>query len=154
MTEIVPYEEKYKPIFENLNKAWIEKYFNIEELDRKALEHPKTYILDKGGYILIALYDGKPVGACALIKMDDERYDYELAKMAVDKQYRGKGIGKVLCQAVIDKAKEVGAKSVFLESNTVLETAIILYRKLGFKETGETDSPYNRCNIQMELTID
>ena len=41
----------------------------IEESDRKMLNDPKGYILDRGGAILIALLDGEPVGTCALIKV-------------------------------------------------------------------------------------
>lgn len=54
----------------------------MEEADYKALDHPKEYILDKGGAILVALYKDEPVGVCALCKMDHPLYDYELAKLA------------------------------------------------------------------------
>ncbi len=154
MITIVPYTAKYKDTFERLNKAWIKKHFVVEDLDRKALEHPKEYILDNGGHILIALDNEKPVGACALIKMDDEDYDYELAKMAVSQEHRGKGIGEKLCRAVIEKARSLGARAIFLESNQVLAPAIKLYEKVGFKKLETIDSLYSRCDIQMSLNLE
>lgn len=151
--EIIPYHDKYGVHFKQLNEAWIRKYFKMEEMDRKALNHPQEYILDNGGHIAVALYDGEPVGVCALIKMDHPNYDYELAKMGVSPKLQGKGIGWLLGKSVVEKAKSLGAKKLYLESNTVLKPAISLYRKLGFKKVSGIPTPYARCNIQMELEL-
>ncbi|WP_405204979.1 GNAT family N-acetyltransferase [Aquimarina sp. LLG6339-5] len=152
--EIIPYEEKYRQTFRKLNEEWINHYFKMEEADRKALEHPKEYILDKGGHILIALYKNKAVGVCALIKMHESEYDFELAKMAVSSEAKGKGIGWILGKAIIEKSKSLNAKKIYLESNTVLTPAINLYQKLGFKKIVGHPTPYERCNIQMEIKLD
>ncbi|HMB63674.1 MAG TPA: helix-turn-helix domain-containing GNAT family N-acetyltransferase [Eudoraea sp.] len=151
--EIVPYASKYRKHFKILNEEWIRKYFKMEEMDHKALDHPKEYILDNGGHIMVALYEGEPVGVCALIKMDHPDYDYELAKMGVSPKAQGKGIGWLLGNAIIEKARALGAKQIYLESNTILEPAIALYRKLGFKKVPGHPTPYERCNIQMALKI-
>ena len=92
--KIVPYEPCYQSAFRTLNEEWITAYFRMEEADYKALDHPKEYILDKGGAILVALYKDEPVGVCALCKMDHPLYDYELAKLAVSPKVQGKGIGE------------------------------------------------------------
>ena len=143
----------YHKTFRELNEEWISFYFKMEEADRKALNDPKGYILDKGGYIFVAISDGKPVGVCALIKMNDPAYDYELAKMAVLSEARGKNIGWLLGTAVVEKAKSLGAKKIYLESNTILAPAINLYYKLGFHKIIDHPTPYERCNIQMELVL-
>lgn len=150
---IVPFEEKYQSAFKHLNQWWIEKYFTMEKMDHQALDYPKTYILDKGGHILFALLNQKPVGVCALIPSALKEYDYELAKMGVATEAQGKGIGLFLGKAIIEKATAKGAKKIHLESNTVLQPAIHLYRKLGFVEIAGLPSPYQRCNIQMELIL-
>src|SRR3954451_6358532 len=106
----------------------------MEEADYKALDNPKGYILDKGGCILVAIYNDEPVGVCALIKMDNPQYDYESAKMAVTPKARGKNIGWLLGQASIKRAKSLGASKIYLESNTILTPAISLYYKLGFQQ--------------------
>ncbi|SFE88904.1 transcriptional regulator, MarR family with acetyltransferase activity [Chitinophaga sp. CF118] len=151
LVNIVPYEPIYAEAFKKLNEEWISTFFKMEEADYKALDHPKEYILDKGGEIFVALYNEEPVGVCALVKMNDPLYDYELAKMAVSPKAQGKNIGWLLGQAIIDKAKALGAKTIYLESNTDLKAAINLYQKLGFKKVIGRATPYERCNIQMEL---
>lgn len=148
---IVDYQPQYKHAFKYLNEEWINAYFKMEESDYKALDHPEEYILNKGGYILIALYHGEPVGTCALIKIDNDTF--ELAKMAVSPKAKGKGIGLLLGNAAIDKAKQAEAKQLYLESNTMLKPAINLYHKLGFTKITGIISPYERCNIQMALKL-
>ncbi len=125
----------------------------MEESDYKALDHPEEYILNRGGKILVALYYDEPLGVCALIKMNDSEYDFEMAKMAVSPKAQGKSIGTMLGKAVIEKAKELGASKLYLESNTVLKPAINLYYKLGFEKITGRPTPYERCNIQMELNL-
>lgn len=150
---IVPYETCYQPAFRSLNEKWITDHWEMEEADYKALDHPQEYIIDKGGHIFVALYKDEPVGVCALCKMDDPTYDYELAKLAVSPEVQGKGIGVLLCETIINKAAELGAGRLFLESNTLLKPAIYIYKKLGFKELSEYHTAYQRGNIQMELII-
>ncbi|WP_420602214.1 GNAT family N-acetyltransferase [Flagellimonas sp.] len=151
--QIVPCTEKYFEAFRILNEEWIVKYFKIEEMDRISLNNPKEYILDKGGYIAVALLDGQAVGVCALIKSNHLGFDFELAKMGVSPVVQGKGIGKLLGQHIIEKAKSFGAQRLYLESNRVLGPAINLYKKLGFKEIKGASSPYERSDIQMELDL-
>ena len=151
--EIVDYDPRFEKAFRALNEEWISTYFKMEESDYKALDHPKEYILDKGGKIFVALYKNEPVGVCALIKMDDPDYDYELAKMAVSPQAQGKSIGWLLGQHALEAARELGAARVYLESNTLLKPAINLYHKLGFSKVVGRETPYERCNIQMECLL-
>lgn len=149
--KIVNCQPKYYTAFRELNEEWISTYFKMEEADHKALDNPQEYILKKGGHILVALYNKEPVAVCALIKMNDPKYDFELAKMAVSPKMQGKNIGWLLGQAVIEKARALGASALYLESNTILKPAINLYHKLGFKKVAGHSTPYARCNIQMEL---
>ncbi len=151
LVKIEPYQAKYKDSFRELNKEWITSYFKLEKPDIEALENPKKYILDRGGYIFVATLENRPLGVCALIP--SEGRVYELAKMAVSPEARGKNIGWLLGQAVIEKARALGAERVFLESNTILRPAIGLYQKLGFKKIIGPPTPYERCNIQMELEL-
>lgn len=151
--QIVDYKPAYREAFRNLNEEWISTWFKMEEADHKALDDPKGYILNKGGHILVALYEGEPVGVCALIKMKDPEYDFELAKMAVSPRAQGKNIGWLLGNAVIEKARSLGARKIYLESNTVLKPAINLYYKLGFQKVIGRATPYERCNIQMERSL-
>jgi DNA-binding MarR family transcriptional regulator/GNAT superfamily N-acetyltransferase len=152
--QIVDYEDKYHSTFRVLNEEWITTCFEMEDVDYKALNNPRRYILDNGGEIVVALHKNEPVGVCALIKLDDPIYDYELAKMAVSPKMQGKNIGFMLGKAILDKARKLGASKIYLESNTILKPAINLYHKLGFKKVVGHSTPYKRCNIQMELILE
>ena len=150
--QIVDFLPEHSLPFKQLNEEWITTWFKMEEEDHHALDHPQEHILDQGGHIFMALYRGQPVGTCAIIRMEDG--NFELAKMAVSPSAKGKGIGWLLGQACIGKARALGAQRVYLESNTKLKPAISLYHKLGFHKVAGPPSPYERCNIQMELRLD
>ncbi|MEL7314745.1 MAG: GNAT family N-acetyltransferase [Cyanobacteria bacterium J06559_3] len=152
LVEIIDYAPEFLEDFKRLNAEWIEKYFTtLEDTDRLYLDHPQAKILDPGGHIYMACYADEVVGTCALVKMDDDTY--ELAKMTVKETARGRGIGQLLGEAAIAKARDLGAKRLYIESNTTLEPAIRLYQKLGFQKIVGQPSPYERCNIQMELKL-
>lgn len=149
--DIIDYTPEYHNDFRFLNHEWITKHFRLEESDNLALDHPDEKILKPGGHIFMAIYKGEAVGTCAIIKMSNTRY--ELAKMAVTEKAKGKNIGYLLGRACLNKARELGATSVFLESNTKLKPAITLYHKLGFQKIVGPPSPYERANIQMEVVL-
>ena len=145
---IVRYRPEFKNAFKALNVAWIEKHWPIEEQDLKVLDYPEENIINSGGYIAIAIEDSKVVGTAALIRMSEDCF--ELAKMAVAENSKRRGLGYLLGSHLMDTAKQLGAKRLYLESNTQLQPAINLYRKLGFKQISNQPSPYKRCDIQME----
>ena len=87
-----------------------------------------------------------------MIKYNDELY--ELAKMGVSEAHQGKKIGRKLAEAILGKAKVLGAKKVYLESSQKLEAALALYEKLGFRpDPSLIVDPYSRCNVQLSLTL-
>lgn len=149
---LLTYQPQYTADFKRLNVEWIEKDFVLEAADLRMLDHPETYVLQRGGQILLAEYQGQIVGACALLRMD--AHTLELAKMAVSPAAQGLGIGQRLAQAALDTARNMGAQRVYLESNTRLSAAIRLYHKLGFQQIEpDRPSPYERVNIHMELLL-
>jgi GNAT superfamily N-acetyltransferase len=149
--QILDFKPQHAAAFKALNEEWITRYFVLEEADRVSLNNPQSYILDKGGFILMASYKGEIVGTCALIK--DGEGVYELAKMAVTPKAQGLKIGKQLGEAAIAKAKTAGATKVYLVSNRKLDTALNLYRRLGFVEVPMPPSIYERADIKMELSL-
>lgn len=147
---ILLYEKNHQPWFEKLNRNWIEKYFWMEPVDFQVLQHPDEHIVDKGGKILMAACDEEIAGTVALKYV--EPGVYEFTKMAVDEKFQGKKIGLALADAAVQLAKDLGGKKIILYSNTILEPAIALYRKIGFVEI-PVDGPYKRSNIKMELVL-
>jgi GNAT superfamily N-acetyltransferase len=141
--------------FRDLNLAWVEAYFTVETEDRAQLDDPKTHILAKGGAILVAELNGETVGTVGLVPGHDETV-LELIKMSARSDLQGQGIGRALMDAAIEKARDMGASRIWLETNTKLAAALALYRKSGFRElSGDelTETPYDRCNCQMLLDL-
>ncbi len=152
---IVTWKPMYAPYFKSLNEAWITQYFSMEEPDRKMLEDPEGYIIGRGGAIAVALDKDRPVGVCALVPWHgpEGEFDYELAKMAVSPEARGNGVGEMLGREILDIARRKGAKRIYLETNTILAAAQRLYKRLGFRQITNQETPYTRCNMQMEYVF-
>lgn len=147
--EIISYEDRYHDAFRTLNLEWLEHYNLTESHDLMVLDDPRGTIIDRGGYIWLAKEGEEIVGTAALMKEHDNIY--ELAKMAVNTAWRGKGISKLLITSCLEKAKEIGASRVILFSNHQLQTALALYEKFGFRHIDVTDSPFETADVKMEL---
>ena len=149
--EIITYDVRHQPAFVRLNRQWIEEHFRIEPMDLAQLERPGD-ILEAGGEIFFVVEGDRALGTCALVPHGTGTF--ELAKMAVDPDARGRGYGDVLMRAALAWAREHGAKRVTLLSNTVLAPAIALYQKHGFRTAHLGPHPdYERCNIEMEIDL-
>jgi ribosomal protein S18 acetylase RimI-like enzyme len=146
---IVDYTPEHQAAFEALNRAWIERHFTLEPADLDALQDPEHHILEPGGVILVAVAEDRVVGTAALLRHGRE---FEVAKMAVADGWRGRGVGKALMLALIDRFRAIGGDRLFLETNAGLAPALRLYESTGFVRIGERrpGSPYARANVYME----
>jgi putative acetyltransferase len=152
--EIRPFRSGDEAAFQSLNEQWIAKYFVIEDKDREVLSDPTGRILQRGGHILMAATGSKRIGTCALLAM--EPGVFEVAKMAVEERYRGEGIGRILLECTIIEARRLGARRLYLETNSGLANAIHLYESVGFCHLPAervTPSPYARANVYMEKLL-
>ena len=148
---IKKYETKFDNDFFVLNKAWIEESWILEESDKKDLLNPDK-IIHNGGQVFFALENQKVIGTVAMINSSDDRF--ELAKMTVQEDFRGKGIANMLMDECLKFAKENKANEIFLISNDSLTIARNLYDKYGFKEVDLDSQKYDRGNVKMMLTLD
>ena len=126
--------------FRTLNEEWIQKHFSLEEKDRRTLNDPEGQIVAKGGQVYVAEHGGEVVGAVALLAYGNG--DFELSKMAVSPSMRGQGIGRRLIVYTLEQARLLGARRVFLGSNSVLANAAHLYEVLGFRHVAPAELPY------------
>jgi ribosomal protein S18 acetylase RimI-like enzyme len=145
-------DAKTRDKFRTLNLAWLEKNFTLEPIDEKVLKNPEHEIVAKGGSVIMAIMDNEAVGTVAVKPLNDTRW--ELMKLAVDPKHRGKGIGERLTREAMTRARKRGAKTLYLETSRILEPAVRLYKKLGFKEIerpAETET--QRCDLCMEIQL-
>lgn len=148
--KLIEYSPIYKEAIRDLNYEWLEKYFYIEPNDRIQLNNPEEEIIEKGGAIYFVKYKEQIVATASLMRRLQDVF--ELGKMAVTESFQGKGISNMLMDKCISAAKDMGAKKLFLYSNTKLVHAISLYRKYGFSEI-PLDNSYARSNIKMEKIL-
>ena len=151
MIQIIDYKDAHHQDFKRLNLEWLEKYNLAESHDLEILDDPRSAILNGGGAIYMAVDDNQVVGSAALIKEEDGVY--ELAKMAVEPAWRGKGISKLLIEKCLDTARSWNAKKVTLYSNSQLQAALALYKKYGFYHISTENAPYVTADVRMELIL-
>ncbi len=150
--KIVDYKKEDQPYFEVLNRVWIEELFEMEPVDEGVLTNPEQAILQKGGAILMAQYNGVPAGTVGLRKVDEETWEF--TKMAVDKNFRRLGIAEAISYASFKKAKALGAKKIILYSNRKNAGAIKLYEKIGFRHVEVEQGIYKRADVKMVIDIE
>ena len=149
--EIIEYKDKYKEIYKELAMEWLNKYNLYEHEDELILNNPEKLILNKGGYIFLAKLNEKVIGTVSLIPV--ESGVFELAKLAVTKNYQNNGIAKVLIEKAIQTAKKEDAEKILLYSNSKLKKAYHLYKEYGFKEININNNKYETANLKMELYL-
>ena len=129
--QIVTFRDEYAAEFGRLNREWLEGFGLLEPADVPYLEDPRQHIIAKGGEVFFAVRDGTVLGTCAVVP--SAAGVVELAKLAVAPVARGQGLGRRLVLAVLELARERGARRVVLSSSTKLGAAVRLYEALGFK---------------------
>jgi GNAT superfamily N-acetyltransferase len=143
--------------FRRLNEAWISALFTMEAKDRESLADPVGRYVAPGGDVLLARDEaaGRVVGCVALEPAGDGVF--ELSKMTVDAAARGHGLGHRLVGAAIERARELGATSLFLASNARLAPAIHCYEAAGFVHVPREQLapvPFERADVFMTLPLD
>lgn len=94
-------------------------------------------LIEIDGPVYYALEDGKVVGWCDVFPEDNPRTRHRGGLgMGILPQYRGKGIGSQLLDAVLKHAKKFGLEKVELNVYTSNTAAVALYRKFGFEQEG------------------
>ena len=151
MIHITDYAAIYQPDFKRMNLEWLEKFGLTESHDLQILDDPDGTVIARGGYIFLAVDGDKVIGSAGLWK--ESGLEYELIKMAVDPQYRGRGISKLLLEECIGKAREMGAVKIILFSNSQLTTALRLYENYGFRHVAVTGAPFLTADVKMELHL-
>lgn len=150
--QVVPYRAAYRKVFRDLNLAWLRERFQPEEEDLRLLADPARHVLRRGGQILVALWESRPVGVCALLRHGPG--DFELAKLAVDPAHRRRGAGEALVREACRRAAQAGAARLWLLTHPSLAEAGRLYGRLGFTVAGSDGHYASRPSLRLERGLD
>jgi putative acetyltransferase len=118
------------------------------DADIKDIE--SSYFGRGGTFFVLEAEDGSIVGAYGLYPIDEQTC--ELRKMYLHKAYRGKGLGRLLLEDALSKARQLDFNKMILETASVLKEAISLYRSYGFVEY-KPDHLSSRCDQAFSLEL-
>jgi len=108
----------------------IDRYFNAAEFEAELAGLPGKYSRPAGA-LLVAYVDGQPAGCVAMRPLDGNAC--EMKRMFVRDQYRGRGVGLALAEAIISAARSARYEVMRLDTGTNQAEAIALYTRQGFK---------------------
>jgi len=139
--------------FKELNEQWIVDLFTLEPKDEMLLDDPQGTMVEPGGRVLIARTNAMSSAAWrsslpAMVCSSSPRWRSA-------RRYEGTVSGGILL-AAINAAKDAGAASLFLVTNTKLANAVYLYESVGFRHVPpETlgPVPYKRADAFMEYRL-
>lgn len=146
------FSDELAPDFYRINAQWIEDMYTLEPTDVDVLTHPRERLIEPGGDILF-VEDPRLgiIGTCALQKTGERQF--ELTKMGVLPEARGRKAGEFLLHATIERAFALGCDRLYLLSNAKGAAGVHLYEKAGFvHDEGimeEFGKRYARCNVAM-----
>ncbi|MBO5556288.1 MAG: GNAT family N-acetyltransferase [Oscillospiraceae bacterium] len=157
--ELVPafdHPEEVGALFQEYTDMLIEgdpgfrQYLDIQNYEDE-LRHLDHKYGPPGGRLYLAYCDGRLAGCIGLRKLSEE--SCEMKRLYTRPAFRGLGIGRLLVQRILDDAREIGYRHMLLDTLPFLETAIAMYRRLGFFEIPSyNDSPMD-TSIYMQLDL-
>lgn len=146
------FSDELAPHFHRINAQWIAEMYTLEPTDIDVLENPRERIIDRGGDILF-VEDPELgiIGTCGLQKTGERQF--ELTKMGVVSEARGRKAGEFLLRAMIERAFALGCDRLYLLSNAKGAAGVHLYEKAGFVHDAgimeEFGRRYTRTNVAM-----
>jgi putative acetyltransferase len=132
--------------------AWLGVNLCFQNFDKELAELPGEYV-PPSGRLWLAIENERVAGCVALRKIGEGTG--EMKRLYVRPEFRGKGSGRTLTEAIIAAAGEIGYKRLRLDTLPgKMDQAIAMYRSLGFKDIEKYyDNPYEAA-AYMELILD
>jgi GNAT superfamily N-acetyltransferase len=108
----------------------IDDYFDARAFEDELASLPGKYS-PPAGRLFVACRDGDYAGCVALRPIDAQAC--EMKRMFVYPRFHGRGVGRALSEIVIQQARDIGYRSMLLDTSVRQVEAQSLYRSLGFE---------------------
>lgn len=132
------------------NDSSFQKYLDIQNYSDEMEHLESKYGLPEGRLYLVYC-DEELAGCIGLRKIDNQ--NCEMKRLYVRPKFRGRKIGNLLVEKIIDNAKKIGYSHMLLDTLPFLKSAIHMYKKYGFYEIDSyNDSPMD-TSIYMKLDL-
>jgi putative acetyltransferase len=108
----------------------------FQNFDKELAELPGSYA-PPDGRLLLAEYESRLAGCVALHTLADHAGDRicEMKRLYLRPQFRGKGLGRALAERILGEARQIGYGRMRLDTvGPVMKDAVVMYRRLGFRE--------------------
>ena len=125
-----PYIQQIKELIIEYAK-WLGRDLSFQDIDDELKDPAKKYTAPEGE-LLVAVEGEDVLGMIAYHKHSDTRC--EMKRLYVKPSCRGMKLGEKLVEELIAHARQAGYKEMVLDTIVPLQSAIHLYKKLGFAE--------------------
>ncbi|MBR3817838.1 MAG: GNAT family N-acetyltransferase [Clostridia bacterium] len=118
-------------------------------IEEQGFENEFDEIDAEAVHILMKTDDGMPVATCRVF-WSEEMNSYVLGRLAVLKEYRGRGMGSEIVREALDYVKSAGGKTLMLHSQCRAKS---FYENLGFTAFGEVELDEGCPHIWMKKGV-
>lgn len=109
-----------------------------------------SYLAHGGAFDLVVNEQGRLLGCVGLFPLEDNTV--ELRKMYLRAEARGHGLGRMLLSHALIRARQLGFKTMVLQTATVLEKAVAMYLRAGFEPYCPAER-VSRCDMALRLVL-
>lgn len=132
-------------------QRWLNFSLCFQGFDKELAELPGKYAPPKGRIYIATVAEN--IAGCIAVRPMDEKGICEMKRLFVREEFRGLGIGRLLAERILADARQIGYRTMRLDTLQRMETARALYTTLGFNVIpAYYDNPMEEV-VYMELHL-
>jgi GNAT superfamily N-acetyltransferase len=129
---------------------WLNMDLSFQGIEKELLNFASIYGPPNGSFLL-GFHDAKLAGGVGLRLFEPKIC--EMKRLFVYDPFKGRGVGRILCTALVKEAKDMGYEKMRLDTLGRMKAAIKLYKSMGFENIGPYRFNPDRTTQYMELSL-